>query len=297
MRKRKSSLRLFSIFNWLPLITFILCFCGEQENPNAKNQAGQTSYEWSSTQLEEEVTDKTSDCTSSQTKTTYVMTEESNAKMRQGEDTKETSTVTSTDITNVQEPNVIDDTTDVTLEQNIVTAIECTEDVQQTEEIAENPMPPTIQTDYPYTVPLPQSTTEVVQNTENGVIIQGECIPLVRLPATQKNVDAYDVVQDTELFVRENETILFGHDFHSFFILKYVQVGEIITLINDGQQVNYKVTSNKIGTLNDSNNDIILLDTNEPVIDRSYDEPTLILITCAQGINKVNRRVVVAKIE
>lgn len=68
-------------------------------------------------------------------------------------------------------------------------------------------------------------------------------------------------------------------------------------MINDGQQVNYKVTSNKIRTLNDSNNDIILLDTNEPVIDRSYDEPTLILITCVQGINKVNRRVVVAKIE
>ena len=153
-----------------------------------------------------------------------------------------------------------------------------------------------------------EETTNITEVTEelyvepeieiyDGLIIGDHVIDVVRAKADQQNVDAYDVVQDNDFLSGVNKTYLFGHNNRSFRILDTVNVGDRITLVNEGNYRDYVVQRSELGTIDDLNEDIILFSDNSIIVKREYDVDTIILITCATGYARNYRWVVIATIE
>lgn len=162
------------------------------------------------------------------------------------------------------------------------TTVETTVCVQETEE--------TVSTQ---TEKRPEPVEEV---KEGVIIIQGQEFSVYYGPATQKNVDKHDVVLDTELFSKGNASYLFGHNTGAFWWLKYVTVGETITIKQQDSEQKYKVTTNQIGNMTRDEKEIVFED-GTCVIDKAYDQQSIILITCVGGMKNSLRRVVIATIE
>ena len=159
--------------------------------------------------------------------------------------------------------------------------IQTPQNVQETESIPENEYteyeinePEQYQEDYWY------FEEEEQQYYSDCVIISGNVIPVFCGPASQENVDEYDVVQDTQYFCDTNKIMLFGHFYKSFQILDSVAVGDEITLINSDYETHYYVTRSEIALYEDENWDFRFPSDGKAVIKCNYYEPTIILVTC-----------------
>lgn len=142
--------------------------------------------------------------------------------------------------------------------------------------------------------------TEQIPNDvyyDDAIIIKDESIPITYGPATQENVDTYDVVQDTEYFSSSNETVLFGHVNKSFEILDSVCVGERIVLRNHGYEKGYIVERSELATLSPNGKNILFLTDNEKILYKDFDNETIILVTCTKDYVWERRWVVIATIE
>lgn len=198
-----------------------------------------------------------------------------------GIESEQVTTTTTTDYENQNEVTTIE----THEEETQVTTEETTISVEETKE--------TEVTTYTQTEKKPED----IKNTQDDVLImQRNEYPIFYGPATQKNVDRHDVVLDTLLFSKKNATYLFGHDTGAFWLLKYINVGETITIRSTDSEKKYKVVMNKIGNMTRDEKDIVFED-GTCIINTEYDQETIILVTCVGGMRTSLRRVVFATIE
>lgn len=227
--------------------------------------------------------------TTTQLTTNFVETEN-----QETETTIESTTYTTTYETDITEMTVDYDWQDVTQEQVTQTQETHEEVIQQSNDtisITEG----TEETVCTQTITLPRDYQEDYVN--DAIIIKDECIAIAYGPATQINVDSNDVLQDTELFSSSNVTYFFGHNFRSFGILNEVEVGEIITVRNYGEEVSYKVDISGEGELVNGGMDIKLFDSGQYVVNNQYEKESIVLITCASVFRPNDRWVIIASVE
>ena len=145
-----------------------------------------------------------------------------------------------------------------------------------------------------YEEDTPYVEAEEQQYYSDCIIISNNVIPVFCGAGSQENVDAYEVVQDTEYFCDTNKILLFGHVYKSFGILDSVAVGDEITLINNYNEMHYYVTRSEHALYEPENKDFRFPSDGEVVIKRNYDEPTIILVTCKPDYGYEHRWIVTA---
>lgn len=228
------------------------------------------------------------------TTTTQVTTNSEETENRETETTIESTTYTTTYETDITEMTIDYDWQDMTQEQVTQTQETHEEVIQQSDDTA-SITEGTEETVSTQTITLPREYQEDYIN--DAIIIKDECIAIAYGPATQTNVDSNDVLQDTELFSSSNVTYFFGHNFRSFGVLEEVEVGEIITVRNYGEEVSYKVDISGKGELVNGGMDIKLFDSGQYVVSNRYDKESIVLITCASVLRPNDRWVVIATVE
>lgn len=228
------------------------------------------------------------------TTTTQVTTNSEETENRETETTIESTTYTTTYETDITEMTIDYDWQDVTQEQ-VTQTQETHEEVMQQSDDTASITEGTEETVSTQTITLPREYQEDYIN--DAIIIKDECIAIAYGPATQTNVDLNDVLQDTELFSSSNVTYFFGHNFRSFGMLHKVEVGEIITVRNYGEEVSYKVDISEKGELVNGGMDIKLFDSEQYVVNNRYDKESIVLITCASVLRPNDRWVVIASVE
>lgn len=140
-----------------------------------------------------------------------------------------------------------------------------------------------------------EGNQEVDLNMQDCVILNDQVIQIVYAPANQSNVDKYDVVQDTEYWTTEKDKYLYGHDYRSFFWLKYVEVGDTVTLINGGVKNEYTVIRSEIGKLTEDMCDVRSTNDDTSLILGDFNCETLRMMTCVSGISTSYRLVVICE--
>ena len=165
------------------------------------------------------------------------------------------------------------------------TIVETEPVVVQTEEVVYEP-----EVEY-----QPDAPIQIDTIPNDSIVIHNNAIPLAYGKANQAMVDAYDVVQDTELIPDTNNTILFGHSNGSFSVLDSVGVGETIILNNYGDIKYYEVQRSELAILNQDGTDAQFFTDGIEAIRYEYDYPALVLVTCANGYAWNYRWIVIAK--
>ena len=135
-------------------------------------------------------------------------------------------------------------------------------------------------------------TNESIEKTNDCIVIKDTVIPIAYGPATQEMVDENDVVQDTELLSDSRNKYFFGHYTRSFSCLHNVEIGDIITVINNGIKTNYRVFRNERGKLTEDGCNIKSLKDDTYLILTDYECETIRLITC-YSLNPGRYRIVV----
>ena len=115
-------------------------------------------------------------------------------------------------------------------------------------------------------------------------------------PANQENVDEHDVVQDTAYWTNNRSIFLFGHNTGSFECLKYIEVGETISLINEGVEKQYIVTRSEEGVLTEDGTDITLNSDGTLFVYSDFGSEDIRLSTCLGGFLTKERWIVIAKL-
>ena len=143
-----------------------------------------------------------------------------------------------------------------------------------------------------------QSITEVeeIKDIRDGLIIKNDVIDIFYGPADQKNVDEHDVVQDTTYWTNSRSIFLFGHNTGSFCWLKYVEVGETISLINDGVKKTYIVTRSEKGVLTEDGTDISISSDGALFVHDDFGYEDIRLVTCLDAFSSKNRWIVIAQL-
>lgn len=197
---------------------------------------------------------------------------------------------TSTNIENTYEiqteENLIDDV-DVTIEEdeNEISI----ETIETTTEAAET-MPETAETT--------ETTTATAQETqETGLfdcmVIDWQEIPIVRLPATQKNVNRNDVVLDTGRWSTERDLFFFGHNTGSFAFLHFVNVGDIIKFYDGSEEELYVVERSELAEVTEDELYIISNSNGTELVYTDFGYETIRLITCVGSTQTTKKRWVV----
>lgn len=143
-----------------------------------------------------------------------------------------------------------------------------------------------------------QSITEVeeIKDIRDGLIIKNDVIDIFYGPADQKNVDENDVVQNTTYWTNSRSIFLFGHNTGSFCWLKYVEVGETISLINDGVKKTYIVTRSEKGVLTEDGTDISISSDGALFVHDDFGYEDIRLVTCLDAFSSKNRWIVIAQL-
>lgn len=133
----------------------------------------------------------------------------------------------------------------------------------------------------------------ITPKTNDCLIIGERVIELAYGPATQEMVDNNDVVQDTELWSDERNKYFFGHNIFSFSCLFGVELGDIITLVNDGVETKYQVFRCETGTLTEDRCNIESNVDGTYLIKTDFGCETIRMITCDSVFSPANYRLVV----
>lgn len=136
--------------------------------------------------------------------------------------------------------------------------------------------------------------TTTVQVTD-AIVINDKVIEIVYGPANQENIDKYDVVQDTEYWSTEKSKFLFGHNFRSFSCLSKINVGDTLTLINNGCACEYVVTRSEKGELTNGGIDIRSCVDDTMLITTDFEHDNIRLITCLNVFSPTYRWVIIAE--
>ena len=123
-----------------------------------------------------------------------------------------------------------------------------------------------------------QTTTKY---PDNCLIIGNNVINIKIAPASQRNVNAYDVVQDNADVSTSDNIVLFGHNYNSFKCLRSVKVGQKIKLNNYGKTTEYTVFRSERG-LNSSDGTEIYSENDGKELVYTYHgyDDVLKLVTC-----------------
>ncbi|MBR2745008.1 MAG: hypothetical protein IKE01_06940 [Clostridia bacterium] len=141
-----------------------------------------------------------------------------------------------------------------------------------------------------------ESTYETTtQQVMDAIVINDKVIEIEHGPANQENIDKYDVVQDTEYWSTEKSKFLFGHNFRSFSCLSKINVGDTITLINNGCACEYVVTRSEKGELANEGMDIRSCVDDTMLITADFERDNIRLITCFNYFSPTYRWVVIAE--
>ena len=119
-----------------------------------------------------------------------------------------------------------------------------------------------------------------IVDPNNCITINGKSIRIVYKPAVQRNIDRYDVVQDTEIWSNSKDKFFFGHNYRSFSCLTKLKTGDVITLVNNGITSKYVVFRSERGKLTDNNRDIISYEDECYLVKTDFGCETIRLITC-----------------
>lgn len=123
-----------------------------------------------------------------------------------------------------------------------------------------------------------QTTTKY---PDNCLIIGNNVINIKIAPASQRNVNAYDVVQDNADVSTSDNIVLFGHNYNSFKCLRSVKVGQKIKLSNYGKITEYIVFRSERGRNSSDGTEIYSENDGKELVYtyHGYDD-VLKLITC-----------------
>ena len=128
---------------------------------------------------------------------------------------------------------------------------------------------------------------------EDCLIIKNNIIQITYGPANQEMVDENDVVQDTEYWSDERNKYFFGHNVRSFSCLFEIEIGDIITVINNGIETKYKVFKCEQGILTDDGFNIKSNVDDTNLVFTDYGCDTIRLITCCPVVYPRDYRFVV----
>lgn len=141
------------------------------------------------------------------------------------------------------------------------------------------------------------SQTEAVNAAEgeirDAIVIQNNVISIFYGEASQENVDEHDVVQDTNYFSDYSSTFLFGHNYGSFSCLKFVNVGDVIILLNDGVEKKFVVTRSEKAVV--SGYDIQSCSDGIRMVYNDFEYENIRLFTCLDESPDMYRWVVIGK--
>lgn len=174
----------------------------------------------------------------------------------------------------------------------------------------------TITTTNTTTTTTPENPVEEIKVTEFSSIeptilsddtlcIRDKIIYLTYADALQENVDRYDVVYPTGYLADEGTdrerieipenlypyTMLFGHNYKSFSILPYIEVGELFYINVHGTQTVYEVQRSESAYDNEDSTRVYFYSDNLDILYADYGYNALILITCYEN----HRWIIVAK--
>ena len=123
-----------------------------------------------------------------------------------------------------------------------------------------------------------QTTTKY---PDNCLIIGNNVINIKIAPASQRNVNAYDVVQDNADVSTSDNIVLFGHNYNSFKCLRSVKVGQKIKLSNYGKITEYTVFRSERGRNSSDGTEIYSENDGKELVYtyHGYDD-VLKLVTC-----------------
>ena len=138
--------------------------------------------------------------------------------------------------------------------------------------------------------------TQEARDVQDAIIIKDNVIDIFYGPANQENVDEHDVVQDTAYWTNNRSIFLFGHNTGSFECLKYIEVGETISLINEGVEKQYIVTRSEEGVLTEDGTDITLNSDGTLFVYSDFGSEDIRLSTCLGGFLTKERWIVIAKL-
>ena len=138
-----------------------------------------------------------------------------------------------------------------------------------------------------------QSTVNQTQETKNNtnqtttkypdncLIVGNNVINIKIAPATQRNVNAYDVVQDNADVSTSDNIVLFGHNYNSFKCLRSIKVGQKIKLSNFGKITEYTVFRSERGRNSSDGTEIYSENDGKELVYtyHGYDD-VLKLVTC-----------------
>ena len=132
-----------------------------------------------------------------------------------------------------------------------------------------------------------------ISKLQDCLVIGKRVIPITYGPATQEMVDDSEVVQDTEFWSDEKNIYFFGHNTRSFSCLSHVEIGDIITVINNGNETKYKVFRCENGTLTEDGMNIKSNADGTYLIFKDFGCETIRLITCRSIFCSTANRLVV----
>lgn len=189
-----------------------------------------------------------------------------------------------------------------TAEEDVITDVIVTEDLQddkQNDNVQDTNVKSSQETTKDNIIEVDETTeTTYVNPTEqiqDEIIIGDRTIEIVYGPANQENIDKYDVVQDTEYWSNDSSKYFYGHNYRSFSCLKKINVGETITLINDGCAIEYVVTRSEKGIITNNNTDIKSCVDDTMLITTRFEHDNIRLITCVDVFSPTYRWVVIAE--
>ena len=125
------------------------------------------------------------------------------------------------------------------------------------------------------------SNETITKYPDNCLIIGNNVINIKIAPASQRNVNAYDVVQDNADVSTSDNIVLFGHNYNSFKCLRSVKVGQKIKLSNYGKITEYTVFRSERGRNSSDGTEIYSENDGKELVYtyHGYDD-VLKLITC-----------------
>lgn len=127
------------------------------------------------------------------------------------------------------------------------------------------------------------------------LVIDWQEIPIVRLPATQSNVDRNDVVLDTSVWTTERDLYFFGHNMQSFAFLHWVNVGDVIKFYDGYEEKLYVVERSERGEMTEDETYIISNKDGTELVYTDFGYETIRLITCSGSAKSTKRWVVIAR--
>ena len=130
---------------------------------------------------------------------------------------------------------------------------------------------------------------------KNCIFFAGRVIPFVRCKPTQGNVNAYDIVEDTNVFSTKYNKFFFGHNTRSFKYLYDVNVGNEIFLKEGRKICKYVVFRAEYAELNTDASDAFSCEDGISLVETCFGTETIRLFTCAKGYPSYYRWIIIAE--